>query len=150
MMCAESFPYLKLRPADEPSVQLRAKMPLSFSFLNDVRAQQLIGKAQEWLRKAASDGVCPDLRGVIMGIDYGYGVGCAWEDELKGAKCRCPSMLDVCATTPRFAKLSELELVEKYSLQELGYCRTGAWVFFLPLVLAACLCGVAAVLRRKR
>ena len=97
------------------------------SFLNDIRAQQLIGKVLESVRKAASEGVCGDLRGGIFSIPdgYGYGVGCAWKDELSDTTCRCPSMLDVCATTPRFAKLSELELAAKYSVQELGYCRTG-------------------------
>ena len=50
---------------------------------------------------------------------YDYGIGC-------NLGCKCPSFVDVCATSPRIGKASDLkEPQTRFSVAQLGYCRTG-------------------------
>ena len=53
---------------------------------------------------------------------YDYGIGC-------NLGCKCPSFVDVCATSPRIGKASDLkEPQTRFSVAQLGYCRTGRGV----------------------
>ena len=110
---------------------------------------ELVGRVKDLLRSAVLDGKCPDLEDDFEMGGFGYGAGCAWNET---ATCRCPSLLDICATEPRLAKLSEITFVAQFSVEELGYCRTAAWVFFIPCVVMLCLAALLAMLsvRRKR
>eukprot|EP00438_Fugacium_kawagutii_P013386 Skav216492 [mRNA] locus=scaffold1123:506519:507097:- [translate_table: standard] len=79
---------------------------------------------------------------------YEYGVGCG----LTEIGCTCPSFLDVCATSPRMGKAEDFEnMIVRLSVQQLGYCRTGAWVFILSAVLVlVALGGIGYFVYKKR
>mmetsp|Transcript_7420 Transcript_7420/g.12120 ORF Transcript_7420/g.12120 Transcript_7420/m.12120 type:complete len:209 (+) Transcript_7420:66-692(+) len=116
------------------------------------------GKAEELSAKAINDfkrelgekakgQTCPKEFDMIPD-GYDYGVGCG----LKDIGCKCPSFLDVCATSPRMGKAEDLQnLITRLSVSQLGYCRTGAWVFILSAVLVlGLLGGIGFFIYKKR
>ena len=96
---------------------------LDFDFFKgkaEVLAEEAINGMKRNLGKLAKEQTCP--RSFELVADgYDYGVGCG----LKGVECKCPSFLDVCATSPRVGKVEDLVLMTRLSVQQLGYCRTG-------------------------
>lgn len=117
--------------------------------MNATWEKELVGKVKDWVRSAVLDGVCAENLENHLEIPggFGYGAGCAWNET---GTCRCPSLLDVCATEPRMVKLKEIAFVAQFSVEELGYCRTAAWVFFVPCALVLCLGALLTVLLVRR
>ncbi|CAK9092388.1 unnamed protein product [Durusdinium trenchii] len=104
--------------------------------------------------RGLSGGACPDsFKGIPDG--WSYGIGCAFvEKHLAGEKgegCHCPSFLDVCATAPRFQKVRDMDsLRAQLSVSQLGYCRTGAWVFIVSTIFVLGLVAAIVFLVIKR
>ena len=83
--------------------------------------QETINGMKRLLGSTVKGQTCPKEFDIIPD-GYDYGVGCG----LKDLGCKCPSFLDVCATSPRMGKAEDLQnLISRLSVSQLGYCRTG-------------------------
>lgn len=103
----------------------------------EVLSEEAINGIKRTLGTTVKGRTCPREFDVIPD-GYDYGVGCG----LKDLGCKCPSFLDVCATSPRMGKVEDMQnLITRLSVSQLGYCRTGAWVFILSTVLVVLLLG---------
>ncbi|CAK9072213.1 unnamed protein product [Durusdinium trenchii] len=132
-------------PTDHTRLQIGSHEVKREWMMNDLKAKL----------RALDGGVCPkSLPAHGIGADFDYGIGCAFvEKNLAGAEgkgCRCPSVLDVCATEPRFRSVRQLDPMADRTVPVFGYCRTGAWVFALGgMLLLGALGGTAVLLKRR-
>lgn len=87
----------------------------------EVLSEEAINGIKRTLGTTVKGRTCPREFDVIPD-GYDYGVGCG----LKDLGCKCPSFLDVCATSPRMGKVEDMQnLITRLSVSQLGYCRTG-------------------------
>ncbi len=85
------------------------------------RVKEILQSMKEELAKSDEvkhGATCPK-QWKFIADGYDYGIGC-------NLGCKCPSFVDVCATSPRIGKTSDLkEPQTRFSVAQLGYCRIG-------------------------
>ncbi|CAK9072215.1 unnamed protein product [Durusdinium trenchii] len=135
------------------AIDVRGEKLTTMDLKRAIQREGVVNAAKAKLR-ALDGGVCPkSFPRILRGFDYG--IGCAFVEKnlagVEGKGCRCPSVLDVCATQPRFRSVRHLpEELTRLTVPELGYCRTGAWVFALGgMLLLGALGGTAVLLKRR-
>ncbi|CAK9072214.1 unnamed protein product [Durusdinium trenchii] len=134
------------------AIDVRGEKLTTMDLKRAIQREGVVNAAKAKLR-ALDGGVCPkSFPRILRGFDYG--IGCAFVEKnlagVEGKGCRCPSVLDVCATEPRFRSVRQLDPMADRTVPVFGYCRTGAWVFALGgMLLLGALGGTAVLLKRR-